>query len=289
MKKMAVSLWFDNQAEDATKFYQGVFKHTKPGSIARYTQAGAKMSGQKEGSVMTVQENVENIEIVALNGGPLFKFNPSYSFYVGCETESEISELWSKLSPGGQVRMGLDKYPWAERYGWTTDKYGVEWQLILAPTSKKISPAFLFTDELFGRGQEAVAFYTSIFPDSKINMMAKDEKTKSIMHCSFTLNGENFVLMEGAGQHGHKFNESFSIVVYCENQKEIDDYWSKLIAGGGKESQCGWLKDKFGVSWQIVPRMLPELAADPKKADKAMAAVGQMKKFDLAALKAAIQ
>lgn len=289
MHTMAIGLWFDNQADEATKFYKSVFKNAKTGLVANYTPEGAKMSGQKEGSVMSIEETIENLEIMAINGGPLFKFTPSMSFFVGCSSEAEISELWKKLSAGGTVRMGLDRYPWAEKYGWTTDKFGVEWQLILSPTSQKISPAFLFVDDLFGRGQEAIALYTSIFPNSKINTIAKDEKTGTIAHCSFTLNGENFVLMEGAGQHGHKFNESFSIIVFCETQKEIDDYWKKLTADGGRESQCGWLKDKFGVSWQVTPRMMPEIIADPKRADRAMAAIYPMKKLDIAKLKAAAQ
>ncbi len=236
---------------------------------------------------MTSSFQIENIKITALNGGPHFKFSPSFSFLVGCSSQAEIETLWKKLSDGGVSRMGLDKYPWATCYGWTADRFGVEWQLILAPRAQKISPSFLFTDSLFGKGAEAVKLYTSIFPDSKIEMESRDEKTNTLMHCSFTLNGQSFALMEGQGTHGHSFNESMSLIIACDTQQEIDVYWEKLLADGGTPSQCGWLKDKFGVSWQVVPKNIEEYSSDPKKMEKAMSVVMKMVKLDMAAIDSA--
>lgn len=292
MKNISVCLWYDKQAEQAAEFYKTVF-NTQVGTIAKYSEAASQASGQPKGSVMTVDMKIEGLSVLALNGGPMFKFNPSSSFTVACTSKAEIEEKWKKLSQGGQVRMGLDKYPWAEAYGWTTDQFGVEWQLIFNPEAppapRKISPAFLFTDELFGKGQQALDLYTSIFPNSKIETIAKDEKTNSVMHARFNLNGESFVLMEGQGKHGHKFNEAFSLMVSCENQQEIDAFWNKLTANGGSPSRCGWCKDPFGVSWQIVWSGMGETMKDPAKAGKAMAVVMKMGKLDIAKIKEAAE
>lgn len=287
MKDISTCLWFDNQAEEATQFYKSAFSKFQMGTVVRYTNSSAEASGQPIGSVMTSSFKLEDLKIMALNGGPIFKFNPSFSFFVSCSDQAEIETLWKKLSAGGTLRMGLDKYPWATAYGWTADRFGVEWQLMLAPRAQKISPSFLFTDALFGKGTEAVKLYTSIFPNSKIEFESRDDNTNTIMHCSFTLNGQGFDLMEGAGKHGHIFNESMSLVVNCDNQKEIDTYWDKLMDDGGIPSQCGWLKDKFGVSWQIVPSNIEKYANDPVKFEKAMAVVMKMVKLDMATIEAA--
>lgn len=238
---------------------------------------------------MTVEFSLENQSILALNGGPLFKFTPSLSFFVWCNTEAEIDKLWQSLSSGGEVRMGLDKYPWAPKYGWTSDKFGVEWQLILAPgADQKIAPAFLFVEKLFGKGDEALNFYMSVFKNSRITFMARDETTKTIAHSSFTLEDQTFILMEGQGEHHHTFTPAFSLMVNCNSQEEIDDYWQKLSAGGST-SQCGWLTDKYGVSWQIVPAVMSELMSDPRKSEKVMKAMLQMTKLDIKTLKKAYE
>lgn len=283
MKSISTCLWFDHQAEEAAQLYTSVFEHSKIGSIARYGDAGSQVSGQKAGSVMTVEFQLENLKILGLNGGPEFKFTPALSFFVSCSSESEIDEKWRKLSQGGSVRMELSKYPWAEKYGWTSDRYGVEWQLILAPREHKIAPAFLFVDKLFGKGQEALDFYMSLFPNSNVESIHRDEATNSIMHAAFTLGGQGFALMEGQGNHGFTFSHATSLMVYCESQSEIDHYWNKLSEGGSTEP-CGWLQDKFGVSWQIVPTALGRLMSDSSKAEKVMQAMLKMKKLNIADL-----
>lgn len=281
-------LWFNGNGEEAVQFYTSLFKNSRVGKKAYCTKSVAEVSGNKEGSVLTVEFEIEGLSILALNGGPDFKHTPAFSFFVWCENEQEITKLWNSLSEGGTVRMGLDKYPWSERYGWTADKYGVEWQLMLSPTKeRKIAPAFLFVDQLFGKGQEAVDRYLSIFPNSKIKTMHKDENTKTIAHCVFELDGQEFALMEGPGQHGYGFSMAFSLIVRCANQKEIDTYWDKLLAGGGQPSQCGWLTDKYGVAWQITPTKMAEMAADRKKSEQVMKAMLKMRKLDLPTLEKA--
>ncbi len=281
-QKINPCLWFDHNAEEAAKFHTSLFKDSKIGRIAKFTKGGAQVSGQKENSTMTIEYEMASLKLIGINGGPMFKFTPSFSFFVWCDTESEIDSLWKSLSNGGEARMVLDKYPWAEKYGWTSDKYGVEWQLMLKEGLQKITPTFLFVDELFGKGEEAISFYAGIFKNSKIDALAKDEETKIILHCQFELEGQCFVLMEGQGKHGHKFNNSFSLVVNCDSQDEIDYYWNKLSQGGEIE-QCGWLKDKFGVSWQVVPTVLSEIMSgkNKQKSERAMGAILQMKKIEI--------
>jgi predicted 3-demethylubiquinone-9 3-methyltransferase (glyoxalase superfamily) len=288
MKKMTPCLWFNNQAEEAAQFYMTVFKNSKIGKTARYGESGASASGQKAGSVMTVEFDLLGMPFLGLNGGPEFNFSPSLSFFVSCESKEEIQEMWQKLSPGGKVRMGLDQYPWATQYGWTSDKFGVEWQLMQAPGEAKISPAFLYVDNLFGKGEEAINFYLSVFGHSKIQMIDKDAATASVRFCSFELEGQGFVLMEGQGKHGHEFTHATSLIVNCETQAEIDKFSDRLSEGGSLEP-CGWVKDKYGVSWQITPTMMAELMAssDPAKSERIMKAMLQMKKLDIEKLKQA--
>ena len=151
--------------------------------------------------------------------------------------------------------------------------------------SQKITP-FLWFDK---QAEEAAQFYTSIFTDAKILKISRygdagPGPKGSVMVVNFQLAGQEFTALNGGPLF--KFSEAFSFVVSCENQKEVDDYWSKLTSGGGQESQCGWLKDKFGFSWQIVPTALGKLMSDkdPTKASRVMQALLQMKKIDIATL-----
>jgi len=154
---------------------------------------------------------------------------------------------------------------------------------------QKITP-FLWFD---GNAEEAALFYTSIFKNSKILNVSRygdaGPGTKgAVMVVSFQLEGQQFTALNGGPQF--KFSEAFSFVVNCETQREIDEYWTKLTSGGGRESECGWLKDKFGFSWQIVPAALGKLmSGDPKKANRVMQAVLQMKKLDIATLEEAAE
>ena len=150
---------------------------------------------------------------------------------------------------------------------------------------QKIMPCLWFDDRI----EDAGNFYTSVFPNAKITNMSRygdampGQKGK-VLTVSFELEGQEFMALNGGPQH--KFSEAISFVVRCETQKEVDHYWNKLIEGGGREDQCAWLKDKFGLSWQIVPNALVRYLGDtdPKKANRVMQAMLQMKKIDIAAL-----
>lgn len=287
MQDLHPCLWFHSDTEEAAHLYASLFPSSRLGRKAFYSRSAARASGQPEGSLLTLEFDLAGQHILGLNGGPLFQFTPALSLFVTCATEAEIDRLWQGLSAGGKTLMALDKYPWSPKYGWTADRFGVQWQLMLADKpGTTIAPAFLFVKELFGRGQEALDFWQGIFPNSRTDFVARDEATGTIQHAAFTLNGRSFVLMEGQGPHEFTFNEAFSLVVPCDTQEEIDRVWAALC-DGGSESQCGWLKDRFGVSWQVCPSKTAEWMADPQRADAVMAEVVTMKKLDLARMEAA--
>lgn len=297
MQKITPNLWFDGDAEDAVNWYTSVFDDSAIGDISRYDEASAEASGQPEGSVLTVEFELEGQSFVALNGGPEFPFTPAISFIVNCSTTEKVDELWAQLSEGGEELMPLDSYPFSDRYGWTEDEYGVSWQLIYSDDipEQTIIPSLMFVGEQCGQAEEAIGFYTSVFSESAVVDVARygpdqqPDEEGTVMFADFTLAGQLFAAMDSAREHGFGFNESISFVVDCGDQEEVDYYWDSLTADGGEEGQCGWLEDPFGVSWQIVPTVLPELLRDEdaEKAGRAMDAMLQMQKIDIETLEEA--
>jgi predicted 3-demethylubiquinone-9 3-methyltransferase (glyoxalase superfamily) len=274
--KIHPCLWFDGQAKAAASFYNSIFSNSK---ITADTP-------------MVVNFEIEGFKIMGLNGGPMFTINPSISLFVTCESETEINHLYAKLLEGGQTMMALDKYPWAKKYAFLSDRFGVAWQLMLAsiPASMpKIYPSFLFVGKQFGNANAAIKTYTSIFANAKTHSLnlynAGEEALEGYLKFGiFELNGCLFSAMDGAGNHQFQFNEGVSLVLECTDQDEIDYYWEKLTVNGGKESRCGWLKDSFGVSWQIIPANLGQLMSNPSKGSRPMQALMQMGKIDIATL-----
>ena len=267
--------WFDGQAKAAADFYCTVFENT----------------AIKSENPMVVIFEIHGKKFMGLNGGPMHKVNPSISFFVSCETEAEIDETWKKLSEGGSVLMPLNTYPWSEKYGWCQDQFGINWQLMLETKEElgeKITASLMFTQLNAGRTEEAIQFYTSLFKNSKIDQITRYEKGEhdvegTIKYSEFTLNGQPYRAMDSSGPHAFSFDEGISIVIDCETQEEIDYFWDGF-AKEGKEDRCGWVKDKFGVSWQIVPTVLGELMSDPQRAGRVVEAFMKMKKFDIETL-----
>jgi predicted 3-demethylubiquinone-9 3-methyltransferase (glyoxalase superfamily) len=290
-QKIMPCLWFNDQAEEAAKLYTSLFKNSQILNTVRYGEGPAQASGRPKGSVMTVNFNIAGYEILGLNGGPHFQFTPAASFMVACDSEKEIDMLWSGLSKGGLARMELGKYPFAEKYGWCEDRFGLSWQLIYDNDSvmeHKISPAFLFVQKQTGKAEAAMKFYTSLFSDSKIEMIERNDSGKVILHARFQLAGQNFIAFESPIEHDFYFNPALSLIVKCENQKEIDQYWNALSAH--KESEaCGWLKDKFDISWQIVPATMAKMLTDNDLArgERVMTEVMKMTKIDVSTLERA--
>jgi len=266
--QMYPCLWFDGKAKEAAEFYCSVFDHSEVTS-ENQTVVTFEAAGQK---------------FMCLNGGPQFTINPSISFYVICETENEIDQAWEKMANGGKVLMELNKYPWSEKYGWIQDRFGANWQLTLGNSGEvgqKFSPVLMFTGKQAGNAEKAIQFYTHIFDESSVKAIhrytAEERDVEgTIKHAQFRLNGQVFMAMDSSFPHGFGFNEALSLVVLCETQEEIDYYWEKLSALPEAE-QCGWLKDQFGVSWQIVPAVLEKLMSDPDRSQRVVDAFMQMK------------
>ncbi len=301
MPEIIPHLWYDKEAKDAAKFYCSLFPNSK---IINITTLHDTPSGNSD----IVSFELAGQKFVSISAGPFFKFNPSISFFINFdpsrdkEARKNLDTVWKKLSEGGTELMPLDKYPFSEHYGWIQDKYGLSWQLILTdPEGEErpfIVPSLLFVGDVCGKAEEASNFYLSVFKNTKQGITARypkgmparttedvqsggePDKEGTIMFTDFMIENQWFAAMDSAHEHNFAFNEAVSFMVSCETQKEIDYFWKKLSAVPQAE-QCGWLKDKYGISWQIVPTILPELLAsqDSNKKQRAMQNMLQMKKI----------
>lgn len=258
MQKIVPHLWFDTQAVEAADFYVSVFPDSK---VTMKTVIKDTPSGDCD----IVGFEVCGFKFMSISAGPVFKLNPSISFHVKCKTPEEVDEIWNKISEGGTALMELGEYPFSKRYGWIQDKFGVSWQIIQTDEdfTQRVVPAMLFTQDKFGKAEEAINFYASLFPNSKVEMLSRYEqgehdKEGYVKYSKLMLDGEELSIMESSLGHQFTFNEAVSLMVNCKDQAEIDHYWDKLSAVPESE-QCGWLKDKFGVSWQILPENLDDL------------------------------
>lgn len=290
-------LWFDTEAMEASRFYCSVFPDSKITSTTT-------LRNTPSGDCDVVSFTIWGHPFQAISAGPFFQFNPSISFIVHFDPSREknareiIDEVWYKLSEGGTALMPLDKYPFSERYGWIKDKYGVTWQLILTNPEDKprptVMPSLMFTGKNCGKAEEAREFYLSVFRNSKPGALFRysghePDKEGTVMFSDFMLENTWLAAMDSARKH-FNFNEAISLIVYCETQEEIDYYWEKLSAVPEAE-QCGWLKDRYGVSWQIVPVALDEMMTEctPEQLDRVTRAFLNMKKFHIADLEKALR
>ncbi|MEY3647061.1 MAG: hypothetical protein RL127_1769 [Bacteroidota bacterium] len=275
---LGICLWFDKQAKEAFTFYESVFTDIQLISenpfTVNYTLAGRRFMN--------------------LNGGPEFKINPSISFFYNAESEEEIDRIWAKLTGNGKIMMPLNTYPWSSKYGWVADRFGVNWQLMLDhEAGDKLYPSMMFTGDNNGKAAEAIEFYNAIFPDSKTVRLSPygeggADVATHLNYAQFELNNQTFGAMDSSHMHEFQFNEGVSHIVICDTQEEIDHYWNSLTTGGS-EGKCGWLKDKYGVSWQIVPSLLGKYMNNPATAPKATYAFLQMSKFIIADLEKACE
>ena len=299
MQKIIPHLWYNTEAKDAAKFYTSIFPNSK-------ITSEAVIENTPSGNCDFVGFSIMGYEIMALSGGPFFKLNPSISLMVNFDPSQDkdarknIDEIWDKLIEGGKVLMPIDKYPFSERYGWVQDKFGMTWQLILTNPAGQprppILPAMLFVGPAYGKAEAATDFYLSVFKNAKRGGMTKypagmePNKEGTVMFTDVQLEGQWFAAMDGGGAHKFVFNEALSFIINCDTQKEIDYYWEKLSAVPEAE-QCGWLKDKFGVSWQVTPSLMQEVLAckEQKKINRVVQSFLEMKKFDIAKLKKAYE
>lgn len=281
MQKIVPHLWFDKEAVKAAQFYTKVFPNTKITHQSRITDTPS-------GDCDIVGFSIDGYSFMSVSAGPYFKINPALSFHIKCKSVGEVDDIWKKLEPEGKVLMPLDAYPFSKRYGWIEDKFGVSWQIIHVPQDFKsrITPVIMYTQDLYGRAEEAGKYYASVFDDSKFDVVMRyskeqaPEKEGKIAYSMLIIEGQEFGLMESANEHKFKLSEAVSLMINCRNQKEIDYFWDKLSAIPESE-QCGWVKDKYGVSWQIIPSNMGELISSPE----ATQAMLGMKKINIEKLK----
>jgi predicted 3-demethylubiquinone-9 3-methyltransferase (glyoxalase superfamily) len=299
-QKITPFLWFDKEAKEAAKLYTSFFSATFDS-----TQGESKIRNEStlddtpSGTVEMVTIDLLGQEFALMSAGPLFKFTPAVSFLVACQKKAEVDALWEELSEGGSALMELGEYPFSQRYGWVQDRYGLSWQVMFMGDRKveqRIIPTLMFVGQQCGKAEEAIRLYASVFHDAKVGDILRygrgenPDKEGTVKHAAFTLEGQGFAAMDSAREHNFTFNEAISFVVHCKNQEEIDYYWGKLSADP-KAEQCGWLKDKHGLSWQIVPTVMDEMLKDKdkKKVARVTEAFLKMKKFDIQELMNAYQ
>lgn len=300
MQKITTHLWFDKEAKEAAEFYVAAFSplgETKINSVST-------IHDTPSGDCDIVSFDILGHHFVSISAGPLFKFTPAISFFVNFDPSRDpqarehLDSLWGKLSEGGKALMPLQEYPFSKYYGWIQDKYGLTWQLMLTnPDGEErpmIIPSLMFAGALAGKAEEVTDFYMSLFAESKRGTIARypagmePDKEGTLMFTDFALSGQWFAAMDSAHAHEFTFNEAISLMVNCDTQDEIDYYWGKLSAVPEAE-QCGWLKDPYGVSWQIVPTAMNDMMKNGTKeqVDRVTQAFLQMKKFVIADLQKA--
>jgi predicted 3-demethylubiquinone-9 3-methyltransferase (glyoxalase superfamily) len=278
MQKITPFIWFDDKFDEAMNTYVSLFRDGEV--IERVQMENHGPEGTSTLTLGTVR--LAGLEIKAGDFGPEFSPTPAISFFVECESADEVDRLWNGLIDGGFALMELGEYPFSPHYGWLQDRFGINWQISQSGTPQKITPFLMYVGDQFGRAEEAMKLYTQVFDDSSIGEIFRGEKGQ-VSYGPFTIAGQSFTAMEDDSDHKFTFTEGLSLFVDCEDQAEVDRYWNALTANGGEESQCGWLKDPFGVSWQIIPRRLMDLQADPdqEKAARVTQAMLQMRKIEV--------
>jgi predicted 3-demethylubiquinone-9 3-methyltransferase (glyoxalase superfamily) len=298
MRKITPHLWFDKESTEAAELYTSLMPNSKITNVKT-------LHNTPSGDCHIVSFELSGQPFMAISAGPLFRFNPSVSFHVKCKTKDEVDAIFQKISVGGRVLMPLGSYPFSDRYGWLEDKYGLSWQVILAgegELKQRIIPVLMFVGAVCGKTEEAVNFYAEIFRNSpaaangttNANILARYGKGEepdsegTVRYSSFTLRGQEFGAMDSAREHKFAFNEAISFMVPCDTQGEIDYFWERLSADP-KAEQCGWLKDRYGLSWQIISTNLNQMlgGTDKDRTARVTKVFLKMKKIDIEALKQA--
>ena len=246
--KIAPHLWFDKEAKEASEFYCSLFPLSK-------SKIPTTIHDTPSGDCDIVSFDLCGQPFMAISAGPFFRFNPSVSFMVNFDpskdgaAEQHLNSVWEKLSEGGSALMPLDEYPFSKRYGWVKDKYGLSWQLMLSnPGGEQrpfIVPSLLFTENVWGKAEEASEFYISVFKNAKRGGIHKypagmePDKEGTVMFTDFMIENQWFAAMDSAREHGYTFNEAVSFIINCDTQDEIDYYWEKLSPFSGVRTM--WL------------------------------------------------
>lgn len=269
-------IWCNNNAREMADYYLSIFPE-------------AEIADQNQWVVVLT---IHRQRIMLLNGGDMFRPNPSFSLMYLTTDEDEVEAIYAHLTEGGRDLMPLDSYPFSPKYAWVEDRYGVSWQLYAGEEQdivQKIVPTLMFVGDNNGKAEKAIDFYTSVFPTSEKRGILRysgneGETAGNVQHAEFKINDYLLMIMDSSYPHAFDFTDGMSLVVECHTQEEIDDYWEKLTADGGVESMCGWLRDKNGVSWQITPIVMKDLLLE---SPKVMEVMMTMQKMDIRRLQEA--
>lgn len=281
-QKIVPNLWFDGNAEEAGRFYADALPNTTAAVGARYPDDVPEWQRSFAGKVLTIDVEVGGYELVLINAGSEFRPNPSVSILLNFDplmfggdedaARARLDEVWHRLSDGGTALMGLGEYPFSRRYGWIEDRYGVSWQLMLTDPAGDprpfVIPSLMFCGPVQNRARDAAEFYVSQFDDARLGRFVRypdatgPADASSTMFGEFQLEGQWFATMDSGVEQPFTFTCGVSFDVRCDDQAEIDRLWDALSAVPEAE-QCGWLADRYGMSWQIVPANMGELMSRP--------------------------
>lgn len=303
-QKIVPNIWCNRDAEQAGAFYEAVFPGAASAVEARYPAEGLldfQRDFAGEPLVVALQipdpRGTETTRLTLINAGAEFSPNPSISFMLNFDplmfdggeeaARARLDLLWRGLSDGGRELMPLGEYPFSKRYGWVQDRFGVSWQVMLTDPSGDprpfIVPSLMFGGAAQNRAGEAIDFYVSVFDDAEAGgrfpygAQTGPATPEALMFGEFRIGEQWFAAMDSGVEQDFSFTCGVSLEVQCADQAEIDRLWEALSAVPEAE-QCGWLADRFGVSWQIVPANMGELMERPG----AYARMMEMKKIVIA-------
>lgn len=292
---IAPCLWLRDAAEDAASFYLDTIGAGRVIARTRFPQGADNPVGRPRGSLMSVEIEVLGQRLTVLNGGPQFVLNPSISLFIQVATAAEAERLFGALSAAGETLMPLGEYPWSPCFGWANDRFGVSWQVMATDAAPvpSIAPFLLFCNVRFGYAAPALDWFCRIFPNSRIDGVERfgvgELGGPGVKRGSCRLAGQRLLAMDSALDHRFTFNEALSLQVLCDDQAEVDRYWRELSVGG-EPGRCGWLTDRFGISWQVVPaRWISWLGsgADAAAHERVFDAMQDMTKIEVAVLEEA--
>ncbi|HHT7803442.1 TPA: VOC family protein [Streptococcus suis] len=286
MQTIIPHLWYNTEAKEAAAFYVDLFS----GKIDwTYT-----ITDTPSGDSDLVQFQLGDMTLAAISAGPYFKLNESMSLTVSVADKAELTRLYEALSDGGRVLMPLAEYPFSPYYVWLEDRFGLSWQLSYAPDLDKpyqFDICLLFSQEQVGLAQPMLDYYKDKLPQASVGQLSYYGEGEAAVAAAKLNYAELFIGDQKmiAMDHGYggeaSFNEAFSLMVYVDSQDELNFYYDLLSAVPEAEI-CGWAKDQFGISWQIVPRILMEAydTANPETVKAVNDAVLTMKRLDFATI-----
>ncbi len=295
MAHLIPHLWFNRNAAEAAVFYTRLIPNS---SFNAPETIHDTPSGDVEVSMVTLG----GLGFQFLSAGTEFRFTPAISFRIDCASAAEVERIAGALLEGGSALMPLGAYPFSGRYAWVADRFGLNWQVMLTDVHPRINlaaptvtPTLMFVGTNAGHAEAAIRHYAGLFPGATVGEVDRYQAGEApdapgtVRQVGFQLAGVNFAAMDSAHEHGFTFSEAVSFLVITKDQAETDHYWDALTADPSAEA-CGWLKDRWGLSWQIVPEALGRLmSAGGEQTMRVTQAFLKMKRLVVADLEKAAQ